>query len=168
MKKLWFSVFGAIFCLTVLGVFLTFYRTGSAQKNAQIRWEYGSIVAVYSFSQEKGKLNQIFGMVEICTFRATGCQRSEIKHELDYGDFLQERGLEETIESRKLASQKASEVAFQKALFQMGNEGWELVSDPKLDFGTVDIDYYNKYAGKSYLFLGNGTGAVYFKRVKTQ
>ncbi len=80
--------------------------------------------------------------------------------------FLQERGWAENLESRKQASFKASEIAFQKALYQLGTEGWEIVSDPALDFETVDFDEFNKTENKSFLFNRKDNKAVYFKRIK--
>lgn len=92
----------------------------------------------------------------------------EIKHELDYGIFLQERAEQESFQTRKDASVKASEIAFQKAIAQMGAEGWEIVGEPNLSFESVNVDDYNKFDDKSVLFKRENTKAVYFKRLKTQ
>lgn len=138
----------------------------NAQKNARLQWEYASVTHAYSFSPVKDKLNRIYGMAEICYVAQNGCRRSEIKYELDYGVFLQERAVEESTESRVAASRKAAQTAFQKALAQMGNEGWEIVSSPDLQFEFVNIDDYNKFDDKSVLFSSSDTKAVYFKRAK--
>lgn len=105
-------------------------------------------------------------MVEICYLQSNGCKRAEVKQELDYGEFLQERGISENFNSRKEASLKASEIAFQKALSQLGNEGWEIINEPDIKYQFVDIDDYNKYDNKSFLFVKEDTKAIYFKRLK--
>lgn len=168
MKKVFLTTLGILTVLTACFVYVSYFSKGSAQKIARNQWEYCSINAVYSFSPVKDKLNKIYGMAEICYLQSNGCKRSEIKEELDYGAFLQERGIAENINSRKEASLKASEIAFQKAMSQLGNEGWEIVSEPDLQYQFVDIDEYNRYENKSYLFVRENTKAVYFKRLKVQ
>ena len=140
----------------------------SAQKAARTQWEYASIKAVYTFAPEQDRLNKIYGMAEICFMQATGCKRLEIKHEFDYGEFLQERALPESFDARRAAGLKAAEIAFQKTLAQLGGEGWEIISDPDLPLESISIDGYNKYENKSHLFPRLSTKAVYFKRQKAQ
>jgi hypothetical protein len=160
----------AVLLLLLAGgvMYFAFGWTGSAQKAVRTQWEYGAVTAVYSFSPVKDKLNKIYGMAEICYLQNSGCRRLEIKHELDYGLFLQERALPENLESRQSASQKASEIAFQKAVVQLGSDGWEMIGEPRLDYESVNIDEYNKFEDKSLLFVRNNTRAVYFKRLKAQ
>lgn len=167
MKPIKLVAFAICLCLVGLFGYLTFNSSGSAQKVARNQWEYAAIVSAYAFSPYRDKLNKIYGMAEICYLQNSGCRRLEIKHELDYGLFLQDRIWPENFESRQRASLKASEIAFQKALVQLGNEGWEIVSEPNLNFEFVNIDDYNKYEDKSLLFLRENTKAVYFKRLKT-
>jgi len=145
-----------------------FDQPTAAQRQARLQWEYASIVAVYSFSPYKDRVNKIFGMAEICYLQANGCRRAEIKHELDYGTYLQERAEQESFQTRKEASVKASEIAFQKAVSQLGGEGWEIVSEPQLNFEFVNLDDYNKFEDKSVLFKRETTRAIYFKRLRTQ
>jgi hypothetical protein len=163
-------ILAAAFALVLTGfaVYTAFYFSGSAQRAARIQWEYSSIVAAYSFTPSRDKLNKIYGMAEICYLQGSGCRRTEIRHEIDYGAFLQERALNENLPSRHAASLRASEIAFQKAMSQLGAEGWEIVNEPNLPFETVDIDDYNKFEDKSALFVRSNTRAVYFKRLKTQ
>ena len=154
-----------------LVVLLGFYfisPSGAAQKAARTQWEYASIKAAYTFEPQKDRLNKIYGMAEVCYLQPNGCKRLEIKHEFDYGSFLQERGLAENFDTRKQASLSAGEIAFQKAMAQLGTEGWEIISDPDLPIEFVTIDDYNKYENKSHLFTRHNTQAVYFKRLKTQ
>jgi hypothetical protein len=160
-------VFGSIgLCAVFLFGYFFILPTTSAQKVVRMQWEYAEIRVVYSLTPPKERLNRIFGVAEICQLQPTGCKRSEVKHEIDFGEFLNERGMADNYAARNMASANASEIAFQKALAQMGNEGWELVSEPDVDFKMVDVDTYNRYENKSLLFTPEKTKAVYFKRVK--
>jgi hypothetical protein len=168
MRKTLFLSIGLIFGLIGCVAYFSIFSTSSAQKVARMQWEYASIRAVYSLTPSRDKLNKIYGMAEICYLQQNGCKRLEIKHEVDYGEFLVERGLVESYATRTMASSNASDVAFQKALFQLGSEGWELVSEPDIKFESVNIDEYNKYENKSLLITRDNTKAVYFKRLKAQ
>lgn len=156
-----------------LGAFFLFgyfyiFPAASAQKVARLQWEYASIRAVYSPTPAQERINKIFGVADICYMQATGCKTSEVKHEIDYGQFLVERGLVENLAHRNLAGLHASELALQKALAQMGSEGWELVGEPDLEFERVSVDNYNRYENKSLLFTRYNSKAIYFKRARTQ
>ena len=157
-------------CLSLIGcfVYFNFNFTSSAQKIARNQWEYAAITSAYSFNPYRDRVNKIYGMAEVCYLQSSGCRRMEIKYELDYGTYLQDRAEQETFQTRKNASLKASEIAFQKAVAQLGNEGWEIVSEPSLSFESVNLDDYNKFEDKSVLFERENTKAVYFKRLKTQ
>ena len=168
MKPITYLLLGICLSLVCCFAYLNFNVTSSAQKVARVQWEYAAITNAYSFNPAKDKLNKIYGMAEICYLQSNGCKRAEIKYDLDYGSYLQDRALQETFESRRDASIKASEIAFQKAVSQLGNEGWEIVSEPNLKYEFVNIDEYNKFEDKSVLFNRDNTKAVYFKRLKTQ
>ena len=168
MKPIAYLVLGVCLSLTGFFGYSLFTQTSSAQKAARLQWEYASITHIYSFNTYKDRVNRIYGMALVCYVQANGCRELEIKHELDYGTFLQQTGEAESPQTRKYASQKATEIAFQKALTQLGNEGWEVVGEPYLDFSTVEIDAYNNAQIKSELFERQSTKAVYFKRLKTQ
>ena len=157
-------------CLGLAGFFgySAFDKPSSAQKQARIQWEYSAIMQVYAFSPYKDRVNKIYGMAGICYLQANGCRWMEIKHELDYGIYLQDRAEQESLKTRNEASLKASEIAFQKAVAQLGGEGWEIVSEPNLNFEFINIDDYNKFDDKSVLYKRENTKAVYFKRLKTQ
>ena len=157
-------------CLAFAGFFgfSFFNQPSSAQKQIRAQWEYSAIVSAYSFSPDKDRVNRIYGMAEICYLQTSGCRRAEIKHELNYGTYLQEKAEQESAQTRKGASLKASEIAFQKALAQLGGEGWEIVGEPQMEFEFVNIDDYNKFDNKAVLFERMNTKAVYFKRLKTQ
>lgn len=168
MKPLAYLILGVCLSLVCCFGYLTFNWTSSAQKIVRNQWEYSAITSAYSFNPAKDKLNKIYGMAEICYLQSTGCRRLEVKHELDYGLYLQDRALLESFQTRQAASLKASQIAFQKAVSQLGSEGWEIVGEPDLQFTFVNIDDYNKFEDKSVLFDSENTKAVYFKRLKMQ
>ena len=168
MKPVTYLFLGICLSLICFFGYTALTQTSSAQKVARGQWEYAAITSAYSFSPTKDRVNRIFGMAEICYLQANGCRRLEVKHELDYGTYLQERAEQESFQSRSDASLKASEIAFQKAVAQLGAEGWEIVSEPNLNFEFVNVDDYNKFENKSVLFERQNTKAVYFKRFKTQ
>ena len=168
MKPVNFLFLGVFLALAVFFGYSFVDQPSSAQRTARAQWEYAAIVSVYTFAPTKDRVNKIYGMAEICILQANGCRRSEIKHELDYGGYLQERAEQESFQTRRDASVKASEIAFQKAVAQMGFEGWEIVGDPNLKFDFVNLDDYNKFEDKSVLFKRENTQAVYFKRLKLQ
>src|SRR5262245_27487970 len=144
MKPVTFILSGIFLALLGAGLYFGSGWTSTAQRASRFQWEYSAIVSAYSFSPNRDKTNKIFGMAEICYMQITGCRRLEIKHELDYGSYLQERGLLESSQTRQAASLKACEIAFQKAVSQLGNEGWEMIGEPDLNFEFVNLDDYNK------------------------
>ena len=167
MRKILFLFLGAAIGLIGCFGYFSISQTTSAQKTAaRAQWEYAMIKSAYSISPAYDKLNRIFGLAEICYVQPSGCKRAEVKHEFDYGEFLQERALPENFNSRRRASLTASEIAFQKALAQLGNEGREIISEPNINFEFVNIDEFNKFENKSLLFERENTKAVYFKRLK--
>src|SRR5687767_835267 len=140
MKSVTYLFLGV--CLAFFGFFgySHFARTGSAQKTASAQWEYSTIIAAYSFNPSKERTNKISGSAVICYLQTSGCRLSEIKHEIDYTVYLQDRALPviENNSTRNNAGVRASEIAFQKAVAQLGNEGWEIVGEPQLEFEFVD------------------------------
>lgn len=168
MRRVLLILLGLVFGMVVCVGYFSIFSSSSAQRVSRIQWEYAAIKSVYGLSPVNDKLNRIVGMVEICYLQPTGCRRQEIRHELDYGEFLQDRALPENYSSRAKANLSACEIAFQKALAQFGNDGWEIVSEPTLKYEFVNVDEFNKFENKSLLFNREDTKAVYFKRMKTQ
>ena len=168
MKRMKWMIAGFGLVAVAMIVSAQMIQTGSAQRAARNQWEYAAITAAYSFSPSKDKLNKIGGMAEICYLQTNGCRRQEIRTELEYGLYLQERGLLESVQTRVSAANKAAETAFQRAVTQLGTEGWELIGEPSLEFESVDLDEYNRFEDKSMLFERKNARAVYFKRLRTQ
>lgn len=162
-------IFAVLFFAALAALVLTnLYQTSSAQRAVRAQWEYATVVAAYSFNPAQDKLNKITGLTEICYLQMNGCRRQEIKYELDYGLYLQERALGESLIARRAANVKAAEIALQKTLAQLGSDGWELVGEPNLEYEFVNIDDYNKFEDKSVLFGRTNARAIYLKRLKAQ
>lgn len=159
-------------CIAAFSFFgyTAFTQKSTAQKAAVAQWEYATIIAAYSFNPTRDKTNKIAGTAVICYMQNNGCRLSEIKHEIEYTGYVQARllPLEENGAVRTNAGIRASEIAFQKALAQLGSEGWELVSEPHLDFEFVDYENYLKFEDRSVFFNRKNTKAVYFKRLRVQ
>lgn len=170
MKSVSFLFLGVGLALLGFFGYAALQSPSAAQRQARTQWEYATIVAAYSFQPTRERTNKITGIAEICYLQATGCRLAEIKHELDYTAYLQERALPvvDSANTRNAAGIRASEIAFQKALVQMGSEGWELIGEPQMNFEFVDYENYLKFEDKSVFFNRTNTKAVYFKRLKTQ
>jgi hypothetical protein len=158
-------------CLVIFTFFpaIIFIGHNSLNVNAQgktiEKWEYGAITNVFYFQPEAGKVNKIIAIVEFCQMNLKGCERKEFRHELDYAKFLTEAELAENLRSRNLASLKASEIVFQKALAQLGINGWEMINQPDLEFKPISLYEYEKLDDKSFLLSRDRTRAVYFKKL---
>ncbi|MGI8669027.1 MAG: hypothetical protein ACR2J3_04165 [Aridibacter sp.] len=157
-----FSFFGIIF----FGVIFAYFNQSSAQKVTNAQWEYAVVTDVYFLQPEPERINKIIGIANVCLARAAGCKQLVISEELDYAKYLKDANLPETFGARQTASLKIAEIAFQKALAQLGNDGWELIAEPKQEFKSVSLYNYEKFEDKSLLFTKTNTQAVYFKRLK--
>ena len=159
-------------CLSAFGFFgyTTFTQKSTAQKASVAQWEYASIIASYSFNPTRDKTNKIAGTAVVCYMQNNGCRLAEVRHEVDYTAYIQARllPLEENSANRTNAGIRASEIAFQKALAQLGSEGWEMVGEPDMNFEFVDYENYLKFEDRSVFFNRKNTKAVYFKRLKVQ
>lgn len=168
MKKFVIISILGLFVLSVsIGLFSYNFKA-SAQNNYVAKWEYGTITKIYYLKPERNKINKIVGIVEFCELTNSGCERREITHELDYPKYLKDAELQETYEARILASQKASEIAFQKALSRLGSTGWEMIGEPNLEFTSVDLYRYERFEDKTILFTRKDTVGLYFKRIKSR
>ncbi len=166
MKRVLVISLSSILAIVFLGGIFSYFNKSSAQKAVNRQFEYAVISDVYYLQPEPERINKIIGIVNVCIIRTAGCKQSEIKEELDYGKFLKDANLPETFGARQTASLKIAEIAFQKALAQLGNDGWELIAEPKQEFRTVSLYNYEKFEDKSLLFIKRNTDAIYFKREK--
>src|SRR5687768_10051549 len=106
MKSVAYLFLGVFLALAVLLGYSFVNQPSSAQRAVRAQWEYAAIVAVYSFAPSKDRVNKVYGMAEICYLQASGCRRTEIKYELDYGYYLQERAEQESFQTRRDAGVK--------------------------------------------------------------
>src|SRR5215213_2800446 len=154
MKPVTYLFLGVCLAFFAFFGFSAFNQTGSAQKAASPQWEYSTIIAAYSFNPTKERTNKISGIAVICYLQSSGCRTAEIKHDIDYTLYLQDRALPviDSNSTRSNAGIRASEIAFQKAVAQLGSEGWEIIGKPQLEFEFVDYDNYLKIEDKSVFF----------------
>ncbi len=168
MKPVIYLFLGVVVIWALFLGYTTGKQTSTAQKTSVVQWEYASIIASYSFNPTRDKTNKIAGVAVVCYMQNNGCRLSEIKHEVDYTSYIQARllPLEENSAARTNAGIRASEIAFQKALAQLGSEGWEMIGEPDINFEFVDYEQYLKLEDRSVFFNRKNTKAVYFKRLK--
>ena len=144
---------------------LLFYFPISAEKSAAVQWEYCAITAAYVPANSE---NQAFfgGAVNICYLQIGGCKNEEVKAELAYAKFLQDFRLENTEQSKSFGYNRAKDLAFSKAVAKLGFEGWEIISQPSIEFDN----YIPNNQGNFTVSAGdkNTKPDVYFKRPKQQ
>jgi hypothetical protein len=159
-KILTVSIFvTAIALFAFAGVFI--FRPAEAQRAAVSRFEYAVINGSYSPYPADGPTT-ITSAVNICYMQAAGCRNEEVKSELVIGKFLQDERIENIAGARGLAQQRASEMAFSKAISRLGTEGWEMIDRPAIEFDL----YYVNPQGAAGVKEGNRTERqhVWFKR----
>lgn len=162
-KSIYFSTGIAGGLLILLIAVLAFYFPISAKKNAAVQWEYCAITAAYVPANSE---NQAFfsGAVNICYLQSLGCKNEEVKAELAYAKFLQDFRLENTEQSKSLGYNRAKDFAFSKAVAKLGFEGWEIISQPSIEFDN----YIPNNQGNFTVVAGdkNTKPDIYFKRPK--
>lgn len=164
MKKstyFFIGIAGGLLCLFIIS--LLFYFPISAEKSASVQWEYCAITAAYVPANSE---NQAFfsGAVNICYLQTTGCKNEEVKSELPYAKFLQDFRLENTDQSKSLGYNRAKDLAFSKAVAKLGLDGWEIISQPSIEFDN----YIPNNQGNFTVYAGSKDTKpdVYFKRLK--
>ena len=159
-KILTVGIFVALIAVLALaGVFI--FRPAEAQRAAISRFEYAVITGSYSPYPADGPTT-ITSAVNICFLQANGCRNEEVKTELVIGKFLQDERIENSPGARSLGQQRASEMAFSKAISRLGTEGWEMIDRPAIEFDL----YYTNHQGSQSIKEGNRTERqhVWFKR----
>jgi hypothetical protein len=144
--------------LAVTSGLLLFGMSVSPQSSAQKsrgrkaqRWEYCAILGAQSKWPRENK-EKYTGVATICYFRSSGCRREEVIFELTYSDFLKEGEVVKQGESYNRAfgaPARATESALSKAITKLGDDGWEMAGENRIDFSS-GVEVNNK--------------AIYFKR----
>jgi len=164
MKKSTFfliGIAGGLLCFFIIS--LLFYFPISAEKNAALQWEYCAITTAYIPANSENQA-AFSGAVNICYLQTTGCKNEEVKAEVVYAKFLQDFRLENTDQSKSLGYNRAKDLAFSKAAAKLGLEGWEIISQPSIEFDN----YIPNNQGNFTVSAGNKETKpdVYFKRPK--
>jgi hypothetical protein len=149
--------------LAFLCLGLSVYLPASSQKKYAVQYEYCAVnfTDVPYTVQAQAPL---IATANICYIEANGCRNEELKNEMNYAKFLQDFRLDNDSDSRTLAYSKARENALSKAIAKLGNEGWEIISSPTVEFDAYILDTQNNYQVKK----GNKNlqPNLFFKRLK--
>ena len=121
--------------------------------------DYGGL-----YSREFRKQAAFSGAVNICYLQVSGCKNEEVKAEVVYAEFLQDFRLDNTEQSKSFGYNRAKDLAFSKAVAKLGLEGWEIISQPSIEFDN----YIPNNQGNFTIYVGNKETKpdVYFKRPK--
>ena len=104
------------------------------------RWEYCAILYAQRKWPQEDK-EKYLGTATICYFRTSGCRTEEVTYELTYSDYLKEgEAIVKQGESYNRsygAFHRAVESALSKAIAKLGNDGWEMIGDNRIDFSNA-------------------------------
>ena len=135
----------------------------AAQRGISARFEYAVINGPYLPYPADGP-SSVSSAVNICYLQAAGCQNEEVRAEINISKFLQDERLENASNARALASSRAVNTAYSRAISKLGAEGWELVDSPAVEFDL----YYTNQQGIQAVKTGSQADRkqVWFKRVR--
>jgi len=133
--------------MILFGIFATALAVGTwsffsseAQRNASVRFEYSVINGTYSPYPPDGP-TIVTGGANICYLTPQGCQNEEVRAEVTISKFVQDEKLENSGRVRSLAQERAIQNAVARAIAKLGNDGWEIVDVPEVEF---DLYYLNQ------------------------
>ena len=140
MQKALILVLSAVLLTLSAVAALEWYSPRSeAQKATSVRVEYAVINGSYAPYPADGP-SSISSAVNICYLQSQGCQNEEVRAEINISKFLQDERLENAGNVRQLTASRALNTAFSKAISKLGNDGWEMVDAPGIEF---DLYYTN-------------------------
>lgn len=138
-------------------------ETATAQRASILRFEYAVINGSY-LPYPPDNVSSVFTAVNICYLQVNGCQNEEIKTEVNISKFLQDERLENSSAVRRLAQSRAYQASFSRAINKLGNEGWEIVEAPAIEF---DLYYTNQQGIQSVKEAVKADRQhIWFKRVR--
>ena len=163
MKKFIFVAGTAVAVAAALCVVAQYFEPNvDAQRNTPVMFDYAAVTGAYvPYTSDNPSANFV-AAVNICYMKADGCQNEEVRGEISYSKFLQDSRQENTQVARRLAQNKATEMAFSKAFAKLGQQGFEMVSSPGLQFDQ----YVPNSAGTFTVQEGSSerTADIYFRR----
>ena len=154
--------------LSVAGMALIIAATrlsspAEAQRGVGSRFEYAVINGHYPPYPADGP-SSVSSAVNICYLQAQGCQNEEVRVEVNISKFLQDERLENASNARSLATSRAVNTAYSRALSKLGGDGWELVDVPPVEF---DLYFTNQQGIQTVKTGQQGERRhVWFKRVR--
>lgn len=158
------AVFWAAACIVIGAAAFLFGQMADAQKSVSARWEYAVITGAYfPYTSENASAITV-GAVNICYVSTAGCRNEEVRVDVGIQRFIQDSRLADGQSARKLARNRAAEIAFAKAMSQLGAGGWEMTSAPdlRLDKFVVNEDGFFNVIEGNY----ESAGTIYFKRAR--
>ena len=157
-----FAIVGSIGLAVLIAIGLHTPAT-EAQRSVSVRFEYAVINGSYTPYPADGP-SSVSSAVNICYLQPSGCQNEEIRAEINLSKFLQDERLENSGNAKQLASSRAMNVAFSKAISKLGADGWEIEQAPEIEFDL----YYTNPQGIQSVKLGRQTERkhIWFKRVR--
>lgn len=134
-----------------------------AQRGTSARFEYAVINGPYLPYPADGP-SSVSSAVNVCYLQASGCQNEEVRAEINISKFLQDERLENASNARALATSRAVNTAYSRAISKLGADGWELVDSPAVEFDL----YYTNQQGIQSVKTGSQSDRkqVWFKRVR--
>ena len=138
MTRKFVSAAGVLGLLAVFGSW--FFFSTEAQRNTPTRYEYAVILGTYAPYPPDGP-TVLTGAANICYVTPTGCQNEELKAEIIIAKFIQDEKLENSGRVRAMAQERAFQSATARAIAKLGNEGWQMVESPLVEF---DLYYTNQ------------------------
>jgi hypothetical protein len=123
-------------------------------------WEYCVITRIHVSNPPPDQMITFTGNVTInyfsysydsITTKKSYVKSECISNELNYAEFLQEKGLKNTPQAQQLASSKAADLALAKAMYVLGTRGWEVIGRNFVNFNFETMDGNSEYKHSIYL-----------------
>lgn len=122
-------------------------------------WQYCAITRISVDNPPPNNLVKFVGNVQVDYFiysydrmivKESYVQNERIKHELNYAEFLQEKGLKNNVQAQALASQRAADLALAKAMVKLGSGGWEMTGRSFANFNFEALEGNTEYKNSLY------------------
>lgn len=158
------AAFLAAACIIIGAAAFLFGQIAEAQKTVSARWEYAVISGAYFPYTSENASAVTVAAVNICYLSTAGCRNEEVRVDVGIQRFLQDTRLADGQSARKLARNRAAEIAFAKAISQLGTSGWEMTGAPDLRFDKFvanEDGFFNVIEGNYEV-----AGTLYFKRAR--
>ena len=157
-----FAIVISIVAAILVGI-VHFSPATEAQRGISGKFEFAVINGTYPPYPGDGP-SSASSAVNICYLQASGCQNEEVRAEINLSKFIQDERLENAGNIKALATNRAMNVAFSKAISKLGADGWEMVEAPSVEFDL----FYTNPQGIQTVKPGQQTDRrhIWFKRIR--